>query len=98
MKSVNSMLGIGPSNSADREDGERLPEGEKYFGLTNVLLFAILIYLGIKYMLCEFSNPSFVPLQKISSAGHWLQASKDEQRGTLGFRTLGVIRTDVKPV
>lgn len=36
MKSVNSMLGISSTNSADREDGDRLPEGEKYFGFTNV--------------------------------------------------------------
>lgn len=69
MKSVNSMLGISSVNSADREDGDRLPEGEKYFGFTNVP-FNILKYLGIKYMLCKFCNPSFISLQKISLASH----------------------------
>lgn len=48
-------------DSKERNYDDKLPDGDKYFGLVNVQKFSLKL-IGLQYLLCQFSHLNIVSL------------------------------------
>ena len=62
----------------DDHEENKLPEGDKFIGLVNVISLTHL--LGMQYLLRQFSPLAFVSLLVLQKNGSFLQTSSQKQR------------------
>ena len=80
MKQVNQLITGGGGSGSDRDENNRLPDGEKYFGFVNVRVDPYLWSMGIvglKHLLCELSDLSALSLQEIQEDGPGIQGPQE---------------------
>ena len=86
MKTMTNMLSMGMSDArsgVEREPGEKLPDGERYFGFVNVSLAFILTTIGFKHLLCQLCDPGALSLQEIQKVSPLLQGAQAVLKGCI---------------